>query len=151
MGSSPCPSSQLLMKMCLLVEGLAWHQRCSRHRAGVSACIFTAYIPDGSYSYMTSSASEFLHSLTSPGAPGAQVVYSQVEVRPAEVAAGFLRTGRIGSPEKERNNPCWKQMNVGLTIPISYMRHWWLREVKKLAESRRASKWPSQDSISTPA
>ncbi|XP_036087266.1 L-fucose kinase isoform X6 [Rousettus aegyptiacus] len=38
-----------------------------------------AYIPDGSYSYMTSSASEFLHSLTSPGAPGAQVVYSQVE------------------------------------------------------------------------
>ncbi|XP_039707745.1 L-fucose kinase isoform X2 [Pteropus medius] len=38
-----------------------------------------AYIPDGSYSYMTSSASEFLHSLTFPGAPGPQVVYSQVE------------------------------------------------------------------------
>ncbi|XP_036130162.1 L-fucose kinase [Molossus molossus] len=38
-----------------------------------------AYIPDGSYSYMTSSASEFLHSLTFPGAPGAQVVHSQVE------------------------------------------------------------------------
>ncbi|XP_020752313.2 L-fucose kinase isoform X2 [Odocoileus virginianus] len=41
-----------------------------------------AYVPDGSYSYMTNSASEFLHSLTSPGAPGAQVVHSQVEERP---------------------------------------------------------------------
>ncbi|XP_077612454.1 L-fucose kinase isoform X1 [Crocuta crocuta] len=38
-----------------------------------------AYVPDGSYSYMTSSASEFLHSLTLPGAPRAQVVHSQVE------------------------------------------------------------------------
>ncbi|KAK1330581.1 hypothetical protein QTO34_010776, partial [Cnephaeus nilssonii] len=38
-----------------------------------------AYIPDGSYSYMTTSASEFLHSLTFPRAPGAQVVHSQVE------------------------------------------------------------------------
>nr|XP_060506159.1 L-fucose kinase isoform X1 [Panthera onca] len=38
-----------------------------------------AYVPDGSYSYMTSSASEFLHSLTFPGAPRAQVVHSQVE------------------------------------------------------------------------
>ncbi|CAD7689136.1 unnamed protein product [Nyctereutes procyonoides] len=38
-----------------------------------------AYVPDGSYSYMTSSASEFLYSLTFPGAPSAQVVHSQVE------------------------------------------------------------------------
>ncbi|XP_066875648.1 L-fucose kinase isoform X3 [Kogia breviceps] len=38
-----------------------------------------AYVPDGSYNYMTNSASEFLHSLTFPGAPGAQVVHSQVE------------------------------------------------------------------------
>lgn len=40
-----------------------------------------AYIPDGSYSYITSSASEFLHILTFPRAAGAQVVYSQVEAR----------------------------------------------------------------------
>nr|XP_031536672.1 L-fucose kinase isoform X5 [Vicugna pacos] len=40
-----------------------------------------AYVPDGSYSYMTNSASEFLHSLTFPGAPGAQIVHSQVEER----------------------------------------------------------------------
>nr|XP_054309747.1 L-fucose kinase isoform X3 [Pongo pygmaeus] len=38
-----------------------------------------AYVSNGSYSYMTSSASEFLHSLTLPGAPGAQIVHSQVE------------------------------------------------------------------------
>ncbi|XP_059940573.1 L-fucose kinase isoform X3 [Mesoplodon densirostris] len=38
-----------------------------------------AYVPDGSYNYMTNSASEFLHILTFPGAPGAQVVHSQVE------------------------------------------------------------------------
>ncbi|XP_025744623.1 L-fucose kinase isoform X3 [Callorhinus ursinus] len=38
-----------------------------------------AYVPDGSYSYMTSSASEFLCSLTFPGAPRARVVHSQVE------------------------------------------------------------------------
>lgn len=80
-GSLPCLPSQGLMKMCPLAGGLAWHQSCSRHRVWVGACIFTAYIPDGSYSYMTSSASEFLHSLTFPGAPGAQVVHSQVEVR----------------------------------------------------------------------
>uniref|UniRef100_A0A8D1PBA4 Fucose kinase n=1 Tax=Sus scrofa TaxID=9823 RepID=A0A8D1PBA4_PIG len=36
-----------------------------------------AYVPDGSYNYMTNSASEFLHSLTFPGASGAQVVHSQ--------------------------------------------------------------------------
>uniref|UniRef100_A0A452URW6 L-fucose kinase n=1 Tax=Ursus maritimus TaxID=29073 RepID=A0A452URW6_URSMA len=41
-----------------------------------------AYVPDGSYSYMTSSASEFLCSLTCPGAPRARVVHSQAEVRP---------------------------------------------------------------------
>ncbi|XP_036296947.1 L-fucose kinase isoform X2 [Pipistrellus kuhlii] len=46
-----------------------------------------AYIPDGSYSYMTSSASEFLLSLTLPGAPGAQVVHSQVE-EPQLLGAG---------------------------------------------------------------
>ncbi|XP_026975109.1 L-fucose kinase isoform X6 [Sagmatias obliquidens] len=40
-----------------------------------------AYVPDGSYNYMTNSASEFLHCLTFPGAPGAQVVHSQVEER----------------------------------------------------------------------
>uniref|UniRef100_A0A8D0YSM0 L-fucose kinase n=1 Tax=Sus scrofa TaxID=9823 RepID=A0A8D0YSM0_PIG len=39
-----------------------------------------AYVPDGSYNYMTNSASEFLHSLTFPGASGAQVVHSQVEL-----------------------------------------------------------------------
>nr|XP_055222335.1 L-fucose kinase isoform X3 [Gorilla gorilla gorilla] len=38
-----------------------------------------AYVSNGSYSYMTSSASEFLLSLTLPGAPGAQIVHSQVE------------------------------------------------------------------------
>eukprot|EP00074_Homo_sapiens_P060731 XP_006721225.1 L-fucose kinase isoform X2 [Homo sapiens] len=38
-----------------------------------------AYVSSGSYSYMTSSASEFLLSLTLPGAPGAQIVHSQVE------------------------------------------------------------------------
>ncbi|XP_048079455.1 L-fucose kinase isoform X2 [Ursus arctos] len=38
-----------------------------------------AYVPDGSYSYMTSSASEFLCSLTCPGAPRARVVHSQAE------------------------------------------------------------------------
>lgn len=62
-----------------------WAQSSSRHRGGVIACIFTAYIPDGSYSYMTNSASEFLLSLTFPRAPAAQVVHSQVEVRPADV------------------------------------------------------------------
>ncbi|XP_032983432.1 L-fucose kinase isoform X3 [Rhinolophus ferrumequinum] len=46
-----------------------------------------AYVPDGSYSYMTSSASEFLHSLTFPGAPGAQVVHSRVE-EPQLLGAG---------------------------------------------------------------
>uniref|UniRef100_A0A2K5TJM9 Fucose kinase n=1 Tax=Macaca fascicularis TaxID=9541 RepID=A0A2K5TJM9_MACFA len=38
-----------------------------------------AYVSNGSYSYMTSSATEFLHSLALPGAPGAQIVHSQVE------------------------------------------------------------------------
>ncbi|XP_069882365.1 L-fucose kinase [Dipodomys merriami] len=37
------------------------------------------YVPDGSYSYLTSSASEFLLSLTMPAAPKAQIVHSQVE------------------------------------------------------------------------
>ncbi|XP_022438931.1 L-fucose kinase isoform X3 [Delphinapterus leucas] len=72
---------QALMKMCLLVGGPAWCQSCNVQGVGVSTCIFTAYVPDGSYNYMTNSASEFLHSLTFPGAPGAQVVHSQVEER----------------------------------------------------------------------
>uniref|UniRef100_A0A2K6DXN7 Fucose kinase n=1 Tax=Macaca nemestrina TaxID=9545 RepID=A0A2K6DXN7_MACNE len=38
-----------------------------------------AYVSNGSYSYMTSSATEFLHGLALPGAPGAQIVHSQVE------------------------------------------------------------------------
>ncbi|XP_058384226.1 L-fucose kinase isoform X1 [Diceros bicornis minor] len=38
-----------------------------------------AYVPDGSYSYMTNSASDFLRSLTFPGAPRAHIVHSQVE------------------------------------------------------------------------
>ncbi|KAM9191648.1 L-fucose kinase [Dugong dugon] len=38
-----------------------------------------AYVPDGSYSYMTSLASDLLRSLTIPGAPRAQIVHSQVE------------------------------------------------------------------------
>uniref|UniRef100_G3SYL4 L-fucose kinase n=1 Tax=Loxodonta africana TaxID=9785 RepID=G3SYL4_LOXAF len=38
-----------------------------------------AYVPDGSYSYMTSLASELLHSLTVPSTPRAQTVHSQVE------------------------------------------------------------------------
>uniref|UniRef100_A0A2K5SIG0 L-fucose kinase n=1 Tax=Cebus imitator TaxID=2715852 RepID=A0A2K5SIG0_CEBIM len=38
-----------------------------------------AYVSSGSYSYMTSSASDFLHSLTLPRALGAQIVHSQVE------------------------------------------------------------------------
>nr|XP_012627899.1 L-fucose kinase isoform X1 [Microcebus murinus] len=46
-----------------------------------------AYVPNGSYSYMTSSASEFLHSLTFPGVPKAQIVHSQVE-EPQLLAAG---------------------------------------------------------------
>lgn len=63
--------------------GPAWCQSCRRQGDEVSTCVSTAYVPDGSYSYMTNSASEFLHSLTSPGAPEAQVIHSQVEVRPA--------------------------------------------------------------------
>ncbi|XP_006860375.1 PREDICTED: L-fucose kinase [Chrysochloris asiatica] len=38
-----------------------------------------AYIPDGSYSYLTSVASELLHRLTLPGGPRTQTVHSQVE------------------------------------------------------------------------
>ncbi|XP_007938609.1 L-fucose kinase [Orycteropus afer afer] len=38
-----------------------------------------AYIPGGSYTYMISLASEFLHSLTLPGTSRAQIVHSQVE------------------------------------------------------------------------
>ncbi|XP_032709869.1 L-fucose kinase isoform X2 [Lontra canadensis] len=38
-----------------------------------------AYVPDGSYSYLSNSASAFLCSLTFPGAPRARVVHSQVE------------------------------------------------------------------------
>lgn len=81
MGSLPCLPSQGLMKMYFLEQGPAWHL----HRQGLwaSTCVLTAYIPDGSYSYITSSASEFLHILTFPRAAGAQVVYSQVEVSPA--------------------------------------------------------------------
>nr|XP_020017221.1 L-fucose kinase isoform X2 [Castor canadensis] len=45
------------------------------------------YVPDGSYSYMTSSASEFLHSHTLPGAPGPQIIHSQVE-EPQLLGAG---------------------------------------------------------------
>ncbi|XP_029420313.1 L-fucose kinase isoform X4 [Nannospalax galili] len=37
------------------------------------------YIPDGTYSYMTANASEFLNSLMVPGVPGAQIIHSQVE------------------------------------------------------------------------
>ncbi|XP_034494770.1 L-fucose kinase isoform X2 [Ailuropoda melanoleuca] len=46
-----------------------------------------AYVPDGSYSYMTSSASEFMCSLTCPGAPRARVVHSRVE-EPELLGAG---------------------------------------------------------------
>uniref|UniRef100_A0A452URU3 L-fucose kinase n=1 Tax=Ursus maritimus TaxID=29073 RepID=A0A452URU3_URSMA len=66
-----------------------------------------AYVPDGSYSYMTSSASEFLCSLTCPGAPRARVVHSQAEVRPAwregqrKCLLGCLRTGGVGLQERE--------------------------------------------------
>nr|XP_058135728.1 L-fucose kinase isoform X2 [Dasypus novemcinctus] len=38
-----------------------------------------AFVPDGSYTYMTSSASQFLRSLTLPEAPTSQIVHSQVE------------------------------------------------------------------------
>lgn len=38
-----------------------------------------AYVPDGSYSYLSNSASAFLGSLTFPRAPRARVVHSQVE------------------------------------------------------------------------
>lgn len=38
-----------------------------------------AYVPEGSYSYLSNSASVFLGSLTFPGAPRARVVHSQVE------------------------------------------------------------------------
>ncbi|XP_006878926.1 PREDICTED: L-fucose kinase [Elephantulus edwardii] len=37
------------------------------------------YIPDGSYHYLTSLASDLLHKLTMPHAPRAQVVHAQVE------------------------------------------------------------------------
>lgn len=50
---------------------------------GVTLCAFTVYIPAGSYHYLTNSASDFLLALTYPGAPTAQVVHSQVEVRSA--------------------------------------------------------------------
>ncbi|KAM4833721.1 L-fucose kinase [Thomomys bottae] len=45
------------------------------------------YVPDGSYSYMTSSASEFLQCLTRLEAPEAQIVHSQVE-EPQLLGAG---------------------------------------------------------------
>eukprot|EP00074_Homo_sapiens_P099232 XP_016878502.1 L-fucose kinase isoform X4 [Homo sapiens] len=48
-------------------------------RLGLRSPACPAYVSSGSYSYMTSSASEFLLSLTLPGAPGAQIVHSQVE------------------------------------------------------------------------
>uniref|UniRef100_A0A8D1TST7 L-fucose kinase n=1 Tax=Sus scrofa TaxID=9823 RepID=A0A8D1TST7_PIG len=51
-----------------------------------------AYVPDGSYNYMTNSASEFLHSLTFPGASGAQVVHSQVE-GPIHIGTGCFVSG----------------------------------------------------------
>ncbi|XP_076989103.1 L-fucose kinase isoform X1 [Tamandua tetradactyla] len=38
-----------------------------------------AFVSDGSYTYLTSSASELLRCLTLPGAPMAQIVHSQVE------------------------------------------------------------------------
>ncbi|XP_075393744.1 L-fucose kinase [Tenrec ecaudatus] len=39
-----------------------------------------AYVPDGSYSYLTSFTSELLRSLTLPGGSKAQIVHSQVEM-----------------------------------------------------------------------
>lgn len=129
--------------MCLPVGGLVWLQSCSRHGAGVSPCIFTAYVPDGSYSYMTSSASEFLCSLTCPGAPRARVVHSQAEVRPAwredqrKCLLGCLRTGGVGLQEREGIARAWNRSptSVGVIILIIHMRHWRLREVKYLLQA----------------
>lgn len=116
--------------------GLAWHQSCSRHGVGVGTCIFTAYVPDGSYSYMTTSASEFLHSLTFPGAPRAQVVHSQVEVRPVwregQQKCLLGACGQVGWGLQEREGIAhpWNRVGIGVIIPVSHMRHWRLREVK---------------------
>ncbi|XP_060041157.1 L-fucose kinase isoform X3 [Erinaceus europaeus] len=51
-----------------------------------------AYIPDGSYSFMTNSATEFLHNLTCLGAPEPQVVHSQVE-GPIHIGTGCFVSG----------------------------------------------------------
>ncbi|XP_012586129.1 PREDICTED: L-fucose kinase [Condylura cristata] len=61
------------------VEGYLQRARAELWRELRDQPLTMAYVPGGSYSYMTNSASEFLRSLTIPGAPKAQVVHSQVE------------------------------------------------------------------------
>ena len=125
------------MKPCFLGGGPAWRQSCKRWDVEVSSRVSTAYVPDGSYNYMANSASEFLHSLTSLGAPGAQVVHSQVEVRlPGGEArrvgaSGWLETVAMGGCREG-----WEQLMPGTDYehrcyyPISHRSHWRLREVK---------------------
>lgn len=129
-----CLPSRGLM-MCVPVGGLAGI--ClSRHEVGVSPRVFTAYVPDGSYSYLSNSASAFLGSLTFPGAPRARVVHSQVEVRPAW-GGGQQKClpGYLGLQEREGIAGAWNRapMSVGAIILIVHLRHWRLREVKYLA------------------
>uniref|UniRef100_A0A8C2V248 L-fucose kinase n=1 Tax=Chinchilla lanigera TaxID=34839 RepID=A0A8C2V248_CHILA len=58
-----------------------------------------AYVPDGSYSYMTSSASEFLCSFTLPGDPRVQIIHSQVEetqlLKPGSSVVSCLLEGPV--------------------------------------------------------
>lgn len=82
----------------------------SRHGVGVRTYVFTAYVSNGSYSYMTSSATEFLHSLTLPGAPGAQIVHSQVEVRPpCPSGACWVPGVRWDVDSRENNSRPWNR------------------------------------------
>ncbi|XP_037372010.1 L-fucose kinase [Talpa occidentalis] len=61
------------------MEGYLQRARAELWRELRDQPLTMAYVPGGSYSYMTNSASEFLRNLTFPGAPKAQVVHSQVE------------------------------------------------------------------------
>lgn len=69
-------------EMCLgdtYIEGYLRGARAELWKELRDQLLTMAYVPDGSYNFMTHSATEFLHSLTCPGAPETQVVHSQVE------------------------------------------------------------------------
>lgn len=109
--------------MCVPVGGLAGI--ClSRHEVGVSPRIFTAYVPDGSYSYLSNSASAFLGSLTFPRAPRARVVHSQVEVRPAwGGGAAEVPAGVPAASGKGRDSRCLEQSTYECRRDYSHRSH----------------------------